>query len=144
MAYTGTVTTSILKSGQFHAEFAGFKADAENSTVVDIFDAIQESDGRDITKQKAIPKYANFWVTAAHATAVTDTVSIFLHASVDGNTYTSLGEITDADLPNTGTTTGYSAVVAATTFPTLAYRYFKAVCTTVGVGNTLKLIANIW
>lgn len=139
MVWAGTTAYARWnKQGVFEYSQTGFDADAEEGTVIDLLDYIG------LRPTGYIPKYANLWATATHATEVTDTVSLKLQASVDGVNYDDLAEVTDADLPNAGTTTGYSDVIAATTFPTLAYRYFKMNCVTVGLGNTLAGFAKIW
>lgn len=89
---------------------------------------------------KGRPKNASIFLDSSHATVVVDICSAKLFGSIDGITYTELAEITDADLANSGTTTGYSAVVQATAW-TLPYEYFKLITPTVGAGNTLNIHA---
>ena len=134
MAWAGTLTKTAIDGQEvLELDFTGFDADNEEShalSPVDGYDRWQATD-------------AVMYVTAAHASAVTDVVDIALQGSAFGTQWTDLISITDADVDNGGTTVEDSAEVAATRFAPSAYRYFRILCTTVGAGNTLRAFVKL-
>lgn len=130
MVYAGeTIVKGWLGEG-LHIDANGFDADDEEK-IIDIMDYQQFF-------PLGKPRNATIYLDSTHATEVIDIISAKLFASIDGLTYTELAEITDADLLNGNTTSGYSAVTTATAW-TLPYRYFKLITPTVGAGNTLNM-----
>jgi hypothetical protein len=148
LVWAGSTTTEEFdKQGAYYFVQNGFDADGEVGETLDVNDFLPKNHNANAGLGRPTNTYftwADFWVTATHATTVTDVVSIFLQASVDGTAWDNLCEVTDADAYTTDTTTGNSDVVAATAFPTINYRYFRISCTTVGAGNTLIGYAKIW
>lgn len=143
MAWAGGATAvGKTPQGKFQFNQTNFDADAENGIIIDL------NDYANLMGQPFIPQYANLWVTSAHAATVTDTVSFKLFACINTPTGTAnwdeLGEVTDADLDNASTTTGFSDTESATAFPTVGYRYFQLRTTTVGAGNTLRGYVELW
>jgi len=137
MAWAGSSYGVFNKFSQFYLKQDGIDADSEVGDSIDIFNYIHG-----VWK---VPQYLSWWVTATHATAVTDTVSIIVQGSVDGVNWDTVGtEITDADAANGGSAAEQSDVVSVTAFPTIGYRYFRANCTTVGTGNTLTAHILLW
>jgi hypothetical protein len=101
MAWDGTLTITEVKGHEsVELDFTGFDADAEESYTLYPVDMAQRFMATD----------AVMYVTAAHATAVTDVIDIALQGSAFGTQWTDL----------------------------IAYRYFRILCTTVGAGNTLR------
>ncbi|KKN58855.1 hypothetical protein LCGC14_0547620 [marine sediment metagenome] len=134
MAWAGTLTKTAIDGQEvLELDFTGFDANGEEShalSPVDGYDRWQATD-------------AVMYVTAAHASAVTDAVDIALQGSAFGVQWTDLISITDADVDNGGGTAEDSAEVAATRFAPSAYQYFRILCTTVGAGNTLRAFVKL-
>ena len=128
MAWSGSRTASVLSPEKVYYFIDDtFDADGEVSTSLDWLASM---------KQAKLPTRASMYVTATHATAVTDVVQIDLEGSVDGNRWDQLISITDADADNGGTASEDSAISHAD-LQAKAYRYFRVDCVTVGLGNTL-------
>jgi hypothetical protein len=135
--FTGLYIPRFNHFGQFEFAQNGIDADGEVGESVDIFSYLKGV--------WHVPQYLSWYVTATHATAVTDIVSIIVQGSVDGVNWDTVGtEITDADAANGGSAAEQSDVVSVAAFPTIGYRYFRANCTTVGSGNTLTARVLIW
>lgn len=148
MVWAGTNNvTGFDKQGKFTYNQTTFDADGEVGTVIDLHDYLPNvvnATSAGALYKTFTPSYANFYVTATHATTVTDVVAIALEGSVDNLAWDVLCNVTDADAYTTDTTTGNSDVISATAFANVGYRYFRINCTTVGAGNTLRGYAEIW
>ena len=132
-ADTGATLTDIKGHVGIDLDFPGFDANSEESHALFPVDM----------NDRFMPTDAVMYVTAAHATDVTDVVDIALQGSAYGVQWTDLITITDADVDNdTGVATD-STETAATRFAPGAYRYFRILCTTVGGGNTLRAFVRL-
>jgi hypothetical protein len=129
MVYAGGALTITAIEGHesIEVDWTNFDADGEESY------ALLPLDMAD----RFMPTDAVMYVTATHATAVTDIVDIALQGSAFGTQWTDLITISDADVDDGGTAAEDSAEVSATRFVPSQYRYFRILCTTVGAGNTL-------
>ena len=134
MAYDGQgVLTDIKGHVAIDLDFPDLDADAEETHALFPVD----------NDLRFMPTDAVLYVTAAHATVVTDVVDIALQGSAFGTQWTDLATVTDADVDNNSTTTGDSAEVSATRFAPGKFRFFRILCTTVGVGNTLRAFVRL-
>ncbi len=137
MVFAGTETVEHLSQNKvLKVTFAGFDADAEESYALFPIDIL----ARFI--QGKLPTRASLYVTAAHASAVTDVVDIALQGSVDGTRWSDIASVTDADVDDGGTVAEDSAIVHGDLRDEV-YRYFRVLCTTVGAGNTLTAIIHL-
>lgn len=129
MVWDGSLSLVALDGHEsIELDFDTFNADAEESYALSPVDMAD----------RFMPTDAVLYVTAAHATAVTDIVSIKLQGSAFGTQWTDICEVTDADVDNGGSTAEDSIEVAATRFVPSQFRYFRILCVTVGAGNTLR------
>lgn len=109
MVYAGTQTHTLLGRSLL-VSTAGLDADAEEGTAFDM------------ATYGFIPMRLSLIVErTAGATAL---IALDIQGSIDGTTYTSLAAVTAKDTEAVDDTLS-------------AYRYFKCVCTTVGLNNTL-------
>ena len=137
MVWAGSSSLTINKFGQYYITQDGFDADGEVGESVDLFSII--------SSRGSVPQYLSWYITATHATAVTDTISAIVQGSVDNVNWDTVGtEIADADAANGGSAAEQSDVVSVTAFPTIGYRYFRTNVTTVGSGNTLTSHVLLW
>ena len=95
--------------------------------MIDIHDYI----GNEYTKV-ALPRGSAITLQAERTAGTTDVVDIAIQGSMDNSNFVDIISITSSNTP-TPTSVAYNAAEV-----NVQYRYFKTLCTTVGVGNTLK------
>ena len=127
MAWAGSQTISRPKPGYIQVVETGFDADAEESTVIDLHSYI----GNEYTSVR-LPRGSAITLQVERTAGTTDVVDIAIQGSMDNSNFADIITLTSSNTP-TPTSVAYNA----TPFY-VQYRYIKTLCTTVGLGNTLK------
>ncbi len=148
MVFAGTMSIVLIEKNDRLAKLEVGPFDADGENLIDILRLYLEEFYKIGIRRNLVPRTITWWTITTHAGAVTDIVSIKLMASIRAAStalarWIELGEITDADEDNGGSSPEDSQDVTEAAFPTQVLTQFDVDCITVGDGNSITLHAII-